>query len=188
MSALRHPFWVWSPYAGEPGFVFVTEIAGLRDAATRQLLGGEPLARMPRLTVRSSEPGEFTDALGAYIGLLVLAPVLVDVLQAAGARLQLVPVAVPGRPDLQYMIANVLDRVAAIDLARSTLTTFPGTDIIARVSHLALRPIAADAPPIFHAAEHPLLVLVNDDLRQRLQAASAHPGVLTPVEEWRNDH
>lgn len=187
MSARHHQFWVWSPYAGEPGTAFVTEIGGLHDADTRRLLGGEELPRVPRLAVRRCEPGQFTDALGAYIGLLLLAPVLVEVLRAAGARLQLVPIGVAGQPELEYAIANVLDRVPALDLERSKLTTFAGTDVIDRVSHLALRSIAADAPPIFHAAEHPLLVLVNDELRQRLQAASPHPGVLTPVEEWRND-
>ncbi|MBL0220290.1 MAG: hypothetical protein IPQ07_41275 [Myxococcales bacterium] len=187
VSAHAGKFWVWSAYATQAGTAFVTEIGGLRDADTRRLLGGEKLARIPRLVVQRFEPGRFTDALGAYIGLLLLAPVLVEVLQAAGARLQLVPIGVAAQPELAYAIANVLEHVPALDLERSKLTRFAGTDVIDRVSHLALRPIAADAPPIFHAAEHPLLVVVNDELRQRLQAASPHPGVLTPVEEWRND-
>lgn len=185
-SKHKQQYWVWSAYSTEPGMTFVTEIAGLDNANARRLLNGEALDPAPRLTVERYDPGKFTDALGGYIGLLVLAPPLVEVVQATGARVQLLPLKVARRPDLQYAIANVLERVPALDLARSKLTTFAGTDVIDRVTQLALKPIADDAPAIFHAAEHPVLILVNDELRQRLQAASSNPGVLTPVEEWRN--
>ncbi len=179
-------YWVWGGYSVEPGLAFVTEIAGLESADARRLLVGEPLDPMPRLTVRQVEPGEFTDALGGYLGLLLLVPPLADVLQTAGANVQWIPLAVARRPRLQYAIANVLERVPAIDVARSKVTTFAGTDVFDRIEHLALASIPSDAPPIFHVAEHPVLVLVNDELRRRLQAASESPGVLTPVEAWRN--
>ncbi len=188
MNARKPQFWVWSGYSGEPGMAFVTEFGGLSSADSRKLLNGQPLDAVPRPTVRRHEPGEFTDMLGDSIGLLLLGPVLVGALQGAGARLQLVPLAVPRRPELQYAIANVLDSVPALDRERSKLTTFIDTDVIDRITRLALRPMPADAPAIFHVAEHPVLVLVNDALRQQLQAASRHPGVLTRVQEWRNVH
>lgn len=179
------PFWIWAPYSGEPGIAFVTEISGLDDDSGR-LLRGEPLPDRLRPVVEQCDPGTFTDMLGSYTGLPILAPNLVAVLQAAGARIALVPLTVPEEPGRDYAIVNVLDTVPTLDLAASTLTMFEGTDVIDRITHLVLQPIPADAPPIFHAAEHPVLILVNDALRRQLQAASDHPGVLTPVGKWRN--
>ena len=179
------PFWVWAPYSGEPGTAFVTEIFGLDDDAGR-LLRGEAVPGMPQPFVEQCDPGTYTDMFGSYTGLLILAPALVAVLQAAGARLQLIPLAIPGQPACDYAIVNVLDTVPALDVAASTLTMFDGTDVIDRITHLVLQPIPADAPPIFHAAEHQVLILVNDALRRALEAASDHPGVLTPVGKWRN--
>lgn len=179
------PFWVWAPYSGEPGTAFVTEISGLDDD-TGRLLRGEALPEMPQPVVEQCDPGTFTDVLGTYTGLPILAPNLVAVLQAAGARIELVPLTVPEAPGRNYAIVNVLDTVPTLDLAASTLTLFDGTDVIDRITHLVLQPIPDDAPPIFHAAEHPVLILVNDNLRCALEAASDHPGVLTPVGKWRN--
>lgn len=186
-NARKRQFWVWSAYTGEPGTAFVTEIGGLEDDDTRRLLNGEALDPVPDLSVRQADPGRFTDVLGNYVGVLVLAPPLAEVLQAARARVQMVPLAVRRRPALRYAIANVLDRAPVLDLRHSRLTMYAGTDVIDRVSQLVLAPAAERAPAIFHVAEHPVLVLVDDDLRRRLQDASATPGVLTPVEEWRND-
>jgi hypothetical protein len=188
MSALKASHWVWAGYSGEPGLAFVTQWGGLPDEDGRKLLNGQALDPLPQPSVRRHEPGTFTGALGDSTGFLVLAPELVAVLQAAGARLQLVPVTVPRQPQLQYAIANVLDSVPALDMEGSKLSTFAGTDVIDRITKLALRPLPADAPGIFHVAEHPVLVLVNDALRQQLQAASPQPGVFTRVEAWRTVH
>ena len=194
MKAPKSPYWVWSPYCGERGKAFVNCSVGMNAANGRRLLLGEKLPRAPR--VLAMYTGKLlTDALGAYTGWLILAPNLVRVLQAAGARLQLLPLGVARmlhfeppmcaeEIEMKYVIANVLDTIPALDLERSKTTMYEGTDAIAHITRLKLRPIPADAPPIFHVAEYPVLVLVRDDLRQQLQAASPHPGVFTAAEKY----
>jgi hypothetical protein len=40
-----------------------------------------------------------------------------------------------------------------------------------------------DAPPIFHAAELPELLIVADELRRRLEEASTHPGRFVALDQ-----
>jgi Immunity protein family (Imm11) len=183
------PLWVWVPYSTERGRAFVTELAGLGDTGIGRLLKGEPFARVPRLVASQFETGRFVDNLGAYIGVHLVSPVLADVLKGlAQDHVQLLPVSIKGRPELKYFAVNVLDSVPLLDRDRSKFRTFTGSDAIARVSRLALRPLPPEAPPIFHLAEHPVLVLVNDELRRALEAASRYPGVLTPASKWRDEY
>jgi hypothetical protein len=97
-------------------------------------------------------------------------------------------VSVRGKPELKYFGVNVLDVVPALDLERSEYQKLPGSNAIDRILRFILRRIPDDAPPIFHVAERPSMVMVNDDLRRRLAAASKHPGVLTPAEKYTNKH
>lgn len=159
----------------------MTEFAGLSSAASSKLLVGEKLARSPRLVVKEVTRGRFADNLGAYIGVHFVSPVIADVLRgSAEANVQLVPVSVRGKPALRYFAVNVLDSVALLDRAASKVTTFVGTDVIDTVTRLSLVKAPPRLPPIFHLAEIPVVILVSDALRRALQAASPHPGVLTP--------
>jgi hypothetical protein len=185
----RDKLWVWVPYSTERGRAFVTELRGLGKDGARRLLKGERFSRPPHLVATQFEPGRFVDNLGAYLEVHLVSPVLAEVLKRfAGEHVQLLPVSIKGRPELKYFADNVLESLALLDPERSKFTKFPGTDVIERVSRLALRPLPDGAPPIFHLAEHPVLILVNDQLRRTLQAASRYPGVLTPAETWRDEY
>jgi hypothetical protein len=178
--------WVWSPHSTVRGMAFVTELSGLSDDQRRKLHRGEIISPMPRITIEDFTSGRFYDQLGAYIGINLVSPVLREVLEDIdGANLQFILARVRSEPDLNYFAINVLDTVPAIDLKRSKYDTFDSGGI-RKIDKLVPRPIPANAPPIFHAAEDISLILVNDDLRRRLVAASKHPGVLTPVEKYRN--
>jgi hypothetical protein len=181
--------WVWRPYSRQRGHAFVTELRGLGNDGARRLLKGERFASAPRLVATGVEPGRFVDNLGAYIGVHLLTLVLADVLRGfEHAELQLLPVTIKSEPELSYFALNVLGSVALLDREHSRFSTFAGTDRIERVTRLKLRPLPASAPPIFHLAEHPVLILVNDEVCRALQAASRNPGVLTPAEKWRNEY
>jgi hypothetical protein len=101
--------------------------------------------------------------------------------------LQFIPVGMRSKLDLKYFVVNVLDTAPALDLELSKYDTFSGSGGISRIHKFVLRPMPADVPPIFHIAEATPLILVNDEVRRRLVAASRHPGVLTPAEKYRNE-
>jgi hypothetical protein len=150
----------------------------------RKVLRGEPLDPVPDLTVTETTPGRFYDVLGVPVGILFVSPAIRKVLEQTSGRFQLVPTAVRGEPQLRYFMTNVLDTVPAIDLDKSKYEVFPGTSAIRRIHRLRLRPIPPDAPPTFHAAEDPTLILVSDDLKRRLSRASKHPGLLTRADKY----
>jgi hypothetical protein len=181
--------WVWSPYSTERGLAFAVRITGLAPEVQRKVLRGEPLGRSPRISVTETTPGRFRDVLGAPVGILFVAPALREVLEeSGGGRLEFASTSVRGHPELRYFMVNVLDTVPAIDLDRSKYEVFPGTDAIRRIQLLRLRAIPASAPPIFHAAEDPPMILVSDDLKRRLSGASDHPGVLVRADKYRNEY
>jgi hypothetical protein len=181
--------WVWVPCSTERGRAFVTELRGLGKDGGRRLLKGERFARVPHLVATQFKPGRFVDNLGACIEMHLVSPALADVLTGfADKHMQLLPVSIKGRPDLKYFAVNVLESLALLDCKRSKLSRFAGADAIERVSRLALRSLPVGAPPIFHLAEHPVLILVNDEVRRALEAASRHPGALTRSDKWRDEY
>lgn len=180
--------WIWQPHSTERGKAFVTEMSGLDSEQQLHMLRGERLSPVPKAVIKEVTPGRFSDHLGNYVGILLVSPVLRRVLEeSSGAHLQFVPVSVRGKPELKYFGVNVLDSVPALDLERSKITRLPGASGIDRILRFALRPIPDDAPPIFHVAEDPTMILVDDELRRRLAAASTHPGMLTPAQKYRNE-
>ena len=182
-------YWVWSAYSTEPDLAFVTQWSGLSDANAQRMLRGEKLARVPKIVVERCKHGRFVDQLGGQQGLLLVSPVLAKVLEGTvGASVQFVPVRVQSKPKLNYVAVNVLDSIPLFDRQRSTFETFEGTQVISKVSKLVLKQPPSNAPPLFHLSEEPTLILVNTRLRQDLQAASNYPGVLTPVEKYRNEY
>jgi hypothetical protein len=178
--------WVWTPSSTVRGRAFITELRGLGRDGDRKLIVGERFSRVPRLVAFADTRGRFVDNVGAYIGVHIVTPALADVLTSCAANVQLLPVSIAGQPKLRYFAVNVLASVALLDRKRSTLTVFPGTKVISHVSRLALKPVSADLPPIFHLTENPVLILVTDELRRALQAASRFPGTLEPAAAWRS--
>jgi hypothetical protein len=182
-------YWIWEPYSTVRGMAFVTELIGWDAEQDDWLFGGRRLAEIPRLSVRSMTPGRFYDLLGTYrAAALLVSPVLRRVLEETPrANLQFVPVSVRGKPELKYFLVNVIEVFPALDLDKSKYDTFPEGDAVSRIRKFVLRPMPEDAPPIFHVAEDPPLVMVKNDLRRRLAAVTKHPGVFTPAEKYRNE-
>jgi hypothetical protein len=188
MTNMKHNFWVWSPYSTMPGVAFVTKLSGLSNEQSQKLYRGEFITPVPHILIEDYIKGRFYDQLGAYIGVILVSPVLRKVLDVTvGTKLQFIPVDIRGKSDLEYFAVNVLDTVPALDMELSKFDTFSESGGIRRIEKLVLRPIPANSAPIFHAAEDISLILVSDELRGRLVAASKHPGVLTPVEQYRNE-
>jgi uncharacterized protein DUF1629 len=181
-------YWVWQPYSTERGVAFATEFEGLSGDVQRKVLLGEKLRRLPKITVTATTSGRFYDVLGAPVGILFVAPVLRRVLETPGIHAQFVPVSVRGQSKKVYYLTNVLDTISAIDLEKSSYDVFEGTDAISKIHRLRLRPIPADAPPVFHAAEDPPMTFVSEELHRRLTQASEHAGVFTSAEKFRNEY
>jgi hypothetical protein len=188
VTTMEDKFWIWSPYSTVQGMAFVTELSGLSDGQLRKLYRGEEVTPTPDILIENFEPGHFYDQLGAYIGILLVSPVLQAVLQAHnGARLQFIPAHIRDQVNLSYFVVNVLDTVPALDLDRSQYETFDESDIIRKINQFILRSIPNDAPSIFHVAEDRSLILVRDELYHQLTNVSKYPGILTPVEEYQNE-
>jgi hypothetical protein len=178
--------WVWEPYSTERGMAFATEISGLTDEQLPKVERGERLARVPRIVIAETTPGRFYDQLGSYTVILFVSPALRKVLEETpGTNIQFIPARVRGKGDLRYDAVNVLDKAPALDLEKSKVTRLPGSTGIDRILRFVARPIPETAPPIFHVAEEPTLVLVRDDLKSRLEAASDHAGRFTPINKYR---
>jgi hypothetical protein len=187
MAKKATTYWVWESYPPVRGSGGATDIAGLEPEVHAKLVKGERLAQAPKLTVRETASGRPRDELGSYIGIPLVSPAIREVLEKTpGAHLQFIPVRLTGKSDAKYFAVNVLDSYPAIDLEQSRYDRHEGTTVISRMKKLVPRDIPAGAPPIFHAAEHPVLVLVNKDVHDRLVAAVKYPGVLTPAQQYKN--
>jgi hypothetical protein len=181
------PYWVWTPYAPVPGQAFVTEIDGFGETGSLAILRGEALTRPMRLVIKNWKRGQFLDQLGAYIGILLVTPRIAEVVEAvAGPSIQRLPVSVKDRTDLHYELIHVLSTVAALDRERSRFKTYVGSGAICEISKLAFKPLPPSTSAIFHLAEYPSLIIVDDRVSGALQAVSPHPGHLTPIQDWTN--
>jgi hypothetical protein len=65
-------------------------------------------------------------------------------------------------------------------------SVFPGTRDIRSIRRFVIRALPDDTPALFHAAEVPQLILVREDLRARLAAASPFPGHFIAAEKYRD--
>jgi hypothetical protein len=177
--------WVWEPYSTVKGQAFVTEIEGLSSAQTLKILTGERV-HVKKVPVAKTARGRFVDQLGAFTSILIVSPALRTVIeQTPGAHVQFIPLAVAGQPQLEYAIANVLDTAPAIDLDKSKVAFVAGTGVVRKIGKLAPRPAPGAWPPLFHPQEVQQIVLVTEDLRARLLAASDQPGELARLEKYR---
>jgi hypothetical protein len=107
----------------------------------------------------------------------VLAKVLKDI---ADQRVQLLPLSIQGNSKLKYFAVNVLDSVELMDRDRSKFSVFEGTNAISQIKSLVLRK-AKNLPPIFHLAENPPLIIIDDELKKALEKASDSPGYFKSV-------
>jgi hypothetical protein len=179
----RTDLWVWTDYGVGPEYSFARKQLGITGEQIRLARRGDPLGEpLPKPRLDLLTEGKLTDLLAANVPFVVSDPLLAA-LQVSGARLQVIPVRVIG-VKRKYHLANILEKVPCLDETRSKVTRWKELDnIIRSIRKLVLMPIPADAPPIFHIAEFPLMVLVRDDLRRSIQAACEAPGVFTPSEK-----
>jgi hypothetical protein len=154
--------------------------------AYAHVVRGEPIPRpLPTIRIGGLDGTPIPDALGGPFGCMIVRSNLLEVLESeSGARLQLVPVRVAGMR-VRYTLANVLSHVACIDPKRSRMKRDRKDRRIESVDKLALRPLPTDAPGLFHLAELPIVLLVRDSLRARMQAESATPGKFSAVEDFQ---
>ena len=180
-------FVIWGAYAPGSEYAFVEAQDGLTESHKERLLEGERLGDpLPRVTVTRLSNGKLGDVIGATTwGPLVATPVREELSLCCAEQVQLIDVAIRGRPQAQYAIANVLAKLPLIDLAQSSLRAYDkAPHAIYQVKHLVLKPIPDDAPPVFRLAALPDVLLVAKEVREQLEAASESPGVFTPVEKF----
>ena len=180
--------WVWRSYSTERGKAFVTEMSGFGSEQQLRMLRGERLPSIPKIVITGVTSGRFPDHLGNYVGILLISSTLRRVLEeSVGANLAIRPGEGARQTRVAVFRVNVLDAVPALDVERSKVTRLPGASGIDRILRFVPRSIPDDAPPIFHVAEDPTLILVNDELRRQLEAATTYPGMFVPAADYRNE-
>jgi hypothetical protein len=180
---MRATYWVWNDYGVDHDeFAFARRQTGITGEQIRQLWSGNPLpAPLPKPRLDEMTVGDLSDLLSSNIH-WVVSDELLAVLEATDVKLQVIPVKVVGEKR-KYQIANILERVPCLDETKSKIRRWKELDnAIRSIRKLVLKPIPADAPPVFHVAEFPLLVLVRDDLRQAMLAACKAPGRFVEAE------
>ena|SRR5262245_20680607 len=178
---------LWDCYYPGSGFAFAEQQKGLSYEQQNQILFGQRLADpLPTVTITRLSRGKLPDLLGAAWTSYIVATVLRDLLEEFCAEAaQFIPVRIARRPRARYWIANILNSLPCFDPKRSEYTThlhppYP----IHTLQKLVLKPIPPDAPAVFHIEELPDVLMVRDDLRERMQAASSSPGRFIRVEEY----
>jgi hypothetical protein len=177
--------WIWRPYTAGEGFAYAYE-AEWNDFPYRSVVIGEPVSEpFPEVTFgRFSHEGPLPDALGGPFGCVIAAPNLRELLtRESGAPIQWIPVKLRRRSSPPYAIANVLMRLPCLDEQRSQLTR-DEEGFVDAVTRLALRPLPADAPGIFHLAEMRSVLVVQEQLRRQMEATSPSPGRFIAVDEY----
>jgi hypothetical protein len=177
--------------------VYVSDIpAGL--VRKYELLKGVPrLASWPKdLTVdfaKSRPEGmNLTDSVPNTFGWLLVSGRLKALLIEAGAAdLEHLPVKVRNHKKRiaseDYWIENFLTFVEAVDRGQSAFDVDAADDelIFAFTRLVLLDSVARGGPPIFRLKEKPRLILVRDDLAQRIQAAGLTGMRFTPVAAYK---
>jgi hypothetical protein len=176
-------YWSWSDYSTQRGLAFVLKIKELTIHSYVKLARGERIRlRSSPWTVTDLRPGKMTDVLSSYTGLIVSDTIKAIVEAEDSGSLQFIPIAVPGHRNRRYWMLHVLGHVDAIDRGRSDIREEDGLTVVRKI---VLKSLPNDTPAIFRFEGLAPFVLVRDDLRRRLEAASTTPGVFIPIQELR---
>ena len=177
---------VWQDWMPGDGYAWAIAFDSLSDRDQDAIFFGRRLSEpLPSPTVSELTEGELGDLVGSGASLLIVSPSLRRVLdREAGSATQLIPVEIDGHPDAGYAIVNVLTELDLLDRDRSSCSR-DEDGLLMGVRSLALRPVPADAPPIFRLVEPAGVVVVERELREALEAAATSPGRFVPVEDFR---
>lgn len=178
---------VWDAYYPGSGFASVEEMSGLTDEQESVIFLGRPLAQpLPGIAIKKLSKGKMPDALGTFTSSRLVSAKLRDVIEKSCPQgIQFIPATLPRQRKPLYFMANIILHVACFDRERSQYQAFADPPYAIRaVKKLILKPIPQDAPPIFHLAEIPAVILVRNDLCRAMQSASSSPGSFTIVDQF----
>jgi hypothetical protein len=179
---------LWQGYMPGSDYAFGEQVEGLSYEQDTQLLLGERLAEpLPVVRVTKLTPGKRPDTLDTASAARLVAPNVRAALEACCAEtIQFLPAKVSRYPRTDYVVVNVLARADLFDRKQSEFDTLSGEpEIVSRIRRLVLKPIPEGTPGVVHVTGLPGTLLVRDDVREALEAASRSPGTFVPVEEYR---
>jgi hypothetical protein len=174
--------WIWAAYTDGEDYAIGIEKSGMTSELDRQLRKGLPITEMPRrLTVCDITLMPLPDVLGAPMPYPAVSDRVREVLERrARANIQFVPVKLEGYRRESYWLPHALDRLELVDRERSKVTWNPEDPRrIKFVGPMVLHDPPPGAPLYFRLAEAPLLI-VDNELKEALQQASASPGHFIP--------
>lgn len=179
---------VWTQANTDGPWAEAWGVSGLTLEQSSRLIEGEPLGNdVPKVVFDKVSAGKTPDLLPTPKG-WVVSEALKDILAAFRANIEFVTVKVEGLR-AAYYIANVLDKVNALDDTKSKITRFTtGRRAIKEIKRLVLRPLAAKTPAVFRLAEAPTVILVRDDLRQAIETTCHGAGSFTPVSTFHTGY
>jgi hypothetical protein len=175
---------VWQIYVPGEGYTFCEAMDGLTEEYRTALMLGEPLAPpLPTFEVKRLTAGTLGDMLGTGWSAMLLS----DRIRAClpDDIVQFVPVTLPVPSPQAYHLANFLELRKGFDYERSEYELNDGDPLdIERVKSLHLSFDDPDLPPVFRLWELPFVILVQAELRERIEAVSASPGHFIRPEDY----
>jgi hypothetical protein len=170
--------WIWAPYVSGEGYAIGVTKTGLPETVARQLLLGEPIAKMPRRFTVYASGRHLPDMLHTPTTYPAVSDRVREVLERmARVDLQFVPVHLPGWK-VRYWLPHVRAELALIDRARSRRLVWDPDDskLLLHVGPMVLRDPPPGAPLYFRLAEAPSMLILADELKVALEQASSSPG------------
>jgi hypothetical protein len=180
--------YVWEAQQSGSGWASAVEITGWTKQQEVQVFFGRALPDpLPRLEVTELSRGKLGDTMGTATSTRMVSGRLREVLAAAlGDRIQFIEANISGIDAPPYYVANILEHFDCLDREKSDVEAFPRPPhAIRRVRKLVLLPKVKDAPPAFHLGEMPAAILVNDELRRKMESASSSAGVFIDLPKYR---
>lgn len=179
---------IWQGYFPGSGYAFAEDQEGLSSEQTIDILVGKKLSEpLPKVAITQLSEGELPVLIESSWSSKIVSKKLKQVLDKECPEcIQYVPVKLEDYPDEKYWIANILTSISCLDREKSKITSFPRPPhAIRTIKKLVLKPIADDAPELFHMEELPAVLLVSDVLRQAIEAVSEAAGRFIAIKDYR---
>ena len=177
---------VWHAWVAHQGFSYPVQMRGITLAKDVALLEGRRLrAPLPKVGFDAFDRGALADALPNPGGYLIASNKLRSLLEReSNARIQFLPVRLKGHRKT-YAIANILERAACFDRARSQFKAYEDTGGISRLKKLVLKDVPIDGPEVFHLEGIRSVLLFKPRLRALMQEQMPSAGWFTPVSKFQ---
>jgi hypothetical protein len=176
---------VWKFTGPGAGYAYAEGQRGLSVAQQNAIFFGEPLPDpLPEAEITALSEGMRGHLIGSSFSAFIVSRPARELLEGR-APVQFIPARLPRGAAGDYAILNALASVPCFDYHGSEYERLAGDPRqILTVRRLVLRELPRDAPSLFHLAELPGALLVDEALRADLLKLDDGIGELVPVEDF----